>query len=80
MMLFKVSMSRSYTVQETALATIEATSKDEAIKAVMADMDALPWEPVDEEPNQDLVAVCESTVDGLADFRVVDGALAGPKC
>ena len=76
-MLFNVSMSRSYVVQEMAQATIEAASKDEAIKAVMADMDTLPWKTVDEEPNQDMQAVCESTEDGPADFRVVDGALVG---
>ena len=78
-MLFKVSVSRSYMVQETALATIEATSKDEAIKAAMADMDALPWETVDEAPSQDMETVCESTEDGPADFRVMDGALVVPK-
>jgi hypothetical protein len=78
-MLFRVSMSRSYVVQETAHATIAAASKDEAIEAAMDDMDALPWETIDEEPNQDMETVCESMEDGPADFRVVDGALVGSK-
>ena len=78
-MLFKVSMSRSYVVQETAQATIEAASKGEAIKAAMGDMDALSWETVDEAPNQDTETVCESVENCPSDFRVVDGALVGSK-
>ena len=78
-MLFKVSVRRSYMVQETVLVTIEATSDDEAIEAVMANMDALSWETVDEEPNQDTKTVCESVEGGPADFRIVDGALVVPK-
>ena len=78
-MLFKVSMSRSFVVQETAHATIEAANKDEAIAAALDDMDALPWETVDEVPNQDTETDCESMENGPADFRVVDRALVGSK-
>ncbi len=74
-MMFEIRMTRSYIVYEEAKATVEAASKDEAIKAAWNDLDALSWETTDEEPSQDTQVTCEAVTQPCANFRAVGGQL-----
>jgi hypothetical protein len=74
-MLFEICLTRSYVVSEEARATVEAAIAEEAVEAARSDLDALPWETTDEEPNQDLEIACERVQERQADFRAVGGTL-----
>jgi hypothetical protein len=80
MMLFEIYMTRSYVVSEEVRATVEGAIAEDAIEAVQNDMDALPWETTDEEPNQGLEIACERVEERPADFRAVGGELVTREC
>ena len=50
---------------------MEAANAEEAIEAAQSNMDSLPWETTDEEPNQDTEVTCKPVQGLRADFRAV---------